>query len=255
LGFALVAGAIGVTLTSAAYESLDARTEMGSKSVSTSGEAVTEGAPTATRLAQSVEIPSAMVLRRFSETADGLRDTTVVLVRRTRFSDKRKTYHVMLHNDTVATADSVDSVLVRLQTPSTASRPRIDEVSITLRNPVTKKDTTVKVCDDFDAIFYSESAVDKFVFPYYEHLRIVPDDKVQELKKLYRDKTLGAAVIAVGHRNPSRYALVSIKDGCPSENSGSIYSPDVGSLMFLVRPSADSGATWLTSSQLLARRR
>jgi hypothetical protein len=107
----------------------------------------TQGEPTG-------EPISASELRRLAETADGLRNRDLVLVRREG--------HVILINaaDKVATDDH----LVTLRTDDEidpASRPAFD-LELQIENG-----PSLSLRNTYDAAFWSESAIDKFVLPYY----------------------------------------------------------------------------------------
>jgi hypothetical protein len=54
--------------------------------------------------------------------------------------------------------------------------------------------------DGFDALFWSEAAVQKFLFPYYHSLRLLTPQAMEQLERSYRDKKS----IAFAHKIDSR---------------------------------------------------
>lgn len=66
----------------------------------------------------------------------------------------------------------------------------------------------VNVAKDFDACFWSESAVEKFLFPYYEAHRLLTRQEMEQLRTRYKSEN----AIAILHMPPSR-SLVAETDG------------------------------------------
>ena len=54
-----------------------------------------------------------------------------------------------------------------------------------------------------DALFWTESAIEKFLFPYYEQLRIFDLDYLDRLKAAFYDPKSGHRIVAIAHVPPS----------------------------------------------------
>ena len=79
-------------------------------------------------------------------------------------------------------------------------------VEITFQAPGCEK---VRIEEVADAIFWTESAVDKFLFPYYASQRLFTDEEMRRLKESFRDER----VVAIWHFTPSRPYLQYASDG------------------------------------------
>ncbi len=67
---------------------------------------------------------------------------------------------------------------------------------------------TYQLKDKCDALFWTESAIEKFFIPYYEAQRLLDPDKMDKLKKLYRDER----TVALGHMPPSHEMVLPPED-------------------------------------------
>lgn len=133
-----------------------------------------------------------MMLRRLAEKADGLRDQDLALVQR---ADGQLD---VIPIDLVGEGQ----VLYRLRTPSrypADQRPQF-ELVLTPPPPGAPFDARAR----YDALFWSESAVEKFLLPYYHRVRT--PEQVLELARAFRDNP---NVYAVGHVPPTEYDLLS----------------------------------------------
>jgi len=72
-----------------------------------------------------------------------------------------------------------------------------------------------KELTDCDAVFWTESAVDKFVGPYYHSHRLFDDEIEQILEAYYQDEN----VVAIAHFPPSRLTKISSGTGTSSGES------------------------------------
>ena len=179
----------------------------------------------------------AMKLRRLGETADGLRDLELSLVQdvdngdeldvivRSRFDDDqknpRKRYKLVKH---IAKASKLDPLV------------HFDRVAF-----VDKSAEIACVAPPTDCVFWTDSAMEKFLFPYYEQVRIFPEDYLKQLKEAIRDPEKRRHIVAVRHDSPSSSDLV------PDNGCGKSPPPGEVNVMLLVRrePGAPR-AEWLT---------
>jgi len=99
-------------------------------------------------------------LRKLAEAADGIRDKTAYVV----WSGDEPQVKTKL--------DEGDELIVECETRNSASG-RSAFKSITLDPPLIDADGNVieNIVDKYDAMFWSESAIEKFVIPYYAHVR------------------------------------------------------------------------------------
>lgn len=145
------------------------------------------------------EPPShALMLRRLAEKADGLRDQDLALVQRADGTLD------------VVPVDEVGTqpVLYQLRTPSqhpADQRPKF-ELVLTPPPPGVPFDARAR----YDALFWTESAVEKFLLPYYQ--RVLTPEELLELARAFRDNP---NVYAVGHWPPTRYELLSTDGPSP----------------------------------------
>lgn len=110
-----------------------------------------------------------------AEIADGRRDQNMVLYRRNG--------RLTVGPETEATRATA---VLRIRTDSRKRRlERIQDLAIH---------------QDWDAIFLSESAVEKFLFPYYEAQRLLPPDRMEALRLQYYESD----VLGIVHIWPSR---------------------------------------------------
>lgn len=126
--------------------------------------------------------PTAGDLRRVAEAADGLRNQDVQIV---TDSTGELTYRTQMQpGDTLLfTARSEN----QLQRPATAG--------------TIFSNGSVVALDGCDAVFWSEAAVEKFAWPYYEAHGI----DVSDLRQAYETD---ARIVAIAHKLPTDAALV-----------------------------------------------
>jgi len=115
-----------------------------------------------------------------AESADGRRDTSLVLY--------RTEGHWALGPETDA---SRPTAMLRVYTESRKKQVR---VPISLPIPT-----------EWDAVFLSESAVEKFLFPYYEAQRLLGPNVMEALKHAYYDDQ---DVVGIAHIYPSQPKLI-----------------------------------------------
>ena len=128
-----------------------------------------------------------------------------------------------------------DEVVLRMYTPSMAPE-RLKPTEITFQAPGCEK---VRIEEVADALFWTESAVEKFLFPYYASQRLLTDEEMQGLKDGFRD----ARVVAIWHQAPSKSLL---QYGRPA---------GLESLSVLVADRTDDGemrSAWRGASEFLA---
>ena len=141
--------------------------------------------------AQQDVVLSPANLTALGEEGDGRPDKTLMIVK-----DKGGRWRLR------ETAEPDDQIVVpglRITTPkdTTAATGHITKVVCTATNG---SDVELKSDDDFDAVFWSPSAVRKFVWPYYQSHRLW-DEEIQTVKdKFESDPT----ALAVAHQAPSR---------------------------------------------------
>ena len=123
-----------------------------------------------------------------AEMADGTRDAELVLYR------KGNKLALGPEND-----DTRGTALLKVFTKS--------------RKHQRRSPTTFEIPVQWDAVFLTESAVEKFLFPYYEAQRLLPPDKLKELKELFYTKD---EFIGIAHLPPSRPLLL--------RQDGSVYA-------------------------------
>jgi hypothetical protein len=89
-----------------------------------------------------------------------------------------------------------DEVVLRMYTPSITPE-RLKPTEITFQAPGCEK---IRIEELADALFWTESAVEKFLFPYYASQRLLTDEEMRALKEGFRD----ARVVAIWHQAPSK---------------------------------------------------
>lgn len=132
------------------------------------------------------------MLRRLAEKADGLRDQDLVLVQRAD-----GTLDVV-----PADQAGADLVLHRLRTSSRYPADQRPQFGLILTPP--PPGTPFDARSRYDALFWSESAVEKFVLPYYHRVRT--PEEVLQLARAFRDDP---NVYAIGHIPPTQYDLLT----------------------------------------------
>lgn len=127
-------------------------------------------------------------LALLAEWADGLRDRKLMLVRDANAEFKLK------EPDRV---DREDTVILQVYTGD-AVPDRLEPVSIKCTLP--GGGSAIELADSFDAMFWTESAMEKFFFPYYYAQRILTEKQMQAIKDLFANRN----VCAFLHMPPSR---------------------------------------------------
>ena len=119
----------------------------------------------------------------WAESADGTRDKELALVLTAE------------GEYVVKEAAPGDNVVLRMYTPS-AVPDRLKPAEITFQAPGGEK---MRIDELADALFWTESSVEKFLFPYYASQRLLTDDEMRRLKEGFRDQR----VVAIWHKAPS----------------------------------------------------
>lgn len=120
--------------------------------------------------------------------------------------------------------------------------PQVESVDVIYKGTVFTKCTLPT-----DALFWTDSSVDKFVYGYYEQLRIFPDEYAL-LKKQMSYSDTRKHILAVVHDNPSHSRTISL----PGDNQSTGEQPArVGDKEF-PNPNAGAGFTYLVSEELKA---
>ena len=124
----------------------------------------------------------------WAESADGTRDKELALVL------------TASGEYVVKVEEPGDDVVLRMYTPS--ARPnRLRPTEITFQAPGCER---IRIDELADALFWTESAVEKFLFPYYAAQRLLSAAEMRQLKKGFRNER----VVAIWHKAPSNYALL-----------------------------------------------
>jgi hypothetical protein len=117
-----------------------------------------------------------------AERADGLRDVNLVLI---RTPDGKL--------DLVPAEETNAEPILEVRTPSKKKQePRQDKLPLTIEK-------------DWDAVFLSESAVGKFLIPYYVAQRLLTQEELDRLRVDYQSNP---KVIGIIHIPPSRPKLL-----------------------------------------------
>lgn len=127
---------------------------------------------------------SARTLRGLGEKADCRRATPLALVQRN--GPAGPTHDIMDHDEAMRQQQRGDLlILARVET-----EPELDPrnwMQVVLKLKSGREIDTSKI-DLIDAAFWSESALEKFVWPYYEGMRIWDIDYLPRLKEAVKDK-------------------------------------------------------------------
>lgn len=155
----------------------------------------------------------AMMLRRLGETADGVRDHAPKLVSRNdsgTLTLEIVTTDVFLDDQKTGGAKKYTEIIGDVAGSTTVPFAPFDEV-------VFRKDGDVIACVSAptDALFWTDSSLEKFVFGYYEQLRIFSDDYLANLKRDLRDPAMRPLIIAVKHDSPSHSSPIAPNATCP----------------------------------------
>jgi hypothetical protein len=158
--------------------------------------------------------PDASELRRVAEAADGLRDRELALVIRTQPGEGSPRLELI----PVSEVDRGDLQVCPVRTQSVMrDRPAPFRVTLQLR----EHDRPLELQLEYDALFWSEAAVEKFFFPYYR--RVLRRDMFRRLESaFYEGDEHGRRIVAFGHLVPTIWvpfvgedALVISERGSP----------------------------------------
>lgn len=136
---------------------------------------------------------TARALAWIAEAADGTRDVNRVLVQNA--------------DGKLALVDEIDA----------NGRPIILEIRTPSRKKQVRKDWKLTIPKEWDALFLTESAVEKFLFPYYESQRLLNGSEMELLKGQYYNRPDVAGIL---HKPPSRPSLLLV--------DGSIVDLEIG---------------------------
>jgi hypothetical protein len=163
-----------------------------------------------------VRVPDATNLSWLAETADGTRGETLYLIK-----DTKEKLQLVSEGDLKGRA-----YLATVETPKKRrERQEVTEVVCHGKN----YSATLKSTEKYDAVFWTESSIDKFLYPYYAAHRIW-DERMDKVKKKFDDSDFA---VAIAHRAPSTSEALAYEE------------VEVGVL--------DAGAlTWMTVKQFLA---
>jgi hypothetical protein len=139
-------------------------------------------------------IPDATNLSWLAETADGSRGELLCLIK----DDEDKLQLVPKQNL------QGRKELATVKTPKTRpNRTEVTEVVCRAEN----YEATLRSTEKYDAVFWTESSIDKFLYPYYRAHRIW-DKRMDELKKKFDSLDIA---VAIAHRAPSTSEALSTK--------------------------------------------
>jgi hypothetical protein len=180
----------------------------------------------------------AMTLRRLGETADGGRDRPMKLVLVKPDYD----YDVVSAEDADRHPDKYIPVAdITPTSTSTAKQPLVgfDRIAFI------KDEKEIACCEPpSDALFWTDSAMEKFVFPYYAQLRIFPERYLAELMADFRNDEVRQKIVAIQHRDPSRSERLEVGPCSPPRGSERF------GLSYLVPPDKDrQGYSWFSQKQ------
>ena len=146
-------------------------------------------------------------LRRLAEKADALRDQNLRLVQKGDVLD------------VVPDNDSTPGSLATVRTESKPGHPPLTQVTFVRPTGIP---STVSTLDGFDALMWKESAVQKFVFPYYAFTD--PQRAFEQTWTAYWAATEDSPVYAVLH-DRSRPEEVGRRDGQPRSGFSVVTNP------------------------------
>jgi hypothetical protein len=130
------------------------------------------------------------------ETADSHRGVDLVLV---RDKDGKPT----LREKPEPGDEVVQEITVRTSEPSTQRGFTREEIAEVICRSAEGKEFRLKTSDEYDAVFWSESAVRKFVWPYYHSHRLWDAD----LQKLQDQYDGDREAVAIAHQAPSKSSI------------------------------------------------
>ncbi|MBA3345638.1 MAG: hypothetical protein H0T44_10165 [Gemmatimonadales bacterium] len=129
-------------------------------------------------------------LARIAEWVDGLRDENLVVVRENGGWTVR-----------AEQPGDADKAVLKSRKPLNVPKERRRmESEVTIRGHPLK--------ENYDALFWTESAIEKFLFPYYASHRIMTDEEHKDLMAAYQKDSL----VAIAHVAPSQ-GIPLLSDG------------------------------------------
>ena len=132
---------------------------------------------------------NAQEMRQMAETADGYRDEPLYLVYYAAGGEGM--YAIRERED----LKKGDDVVLQVKTKSLEqNRIKPDSIKIIVNGKPTE------LSKDFDAAFWTESSIEKFLLPYYASARVLSEDQLKQLKESYNDQN----VVALLHTWPTR---------------------------------------------------
>lgn len=170
----------------------------------------------------------ARTLRELGETADGERDSKCAVLE-IRGTGGELEYHVVSETEADKKVAAKEArILFLVYTKSSVQRVAVPTIAISVAGVAVEP----RKIDGADAFFWSESSVEKFLFPYYESLRIWAPEYAKNLKKAFYKKD----IIGVLHFWPSIGSVVK----------------DPNNARFLVSGISLAGPTVMTLDEYLA---
>jgi hypothetical protein len=153
-------------------------------------------------------------LRELAETADGFRDENLKLVFIPGAKDDEG-YKIMTEEERKSTgADEIcdvrtkSKVAGRKRPAMTLSAPRPESQQASGSPDAGSEVAESNDVNQLDAIFLTESAAEKFLFPYYDHMRLFGEEYIKKIRDDFFDKKKGPYILALGHIPPSKTRLV-----------------------------------------------
>lgn len=175
----------------------------------------------------------AMRLRALGETVDGRRFENLYLVRDEK-NAKNDGSALYIFND-VELAEAKDRpntdfrVLqeIRPDTGNDGQPPHVSLAGFTDAQIRINEVVVATITSPTDSIFFTDSAIEKFVFPYYEQLRIFPNSYMEMLKRHLYEPETRKRIVCLVHQNPSDSTIIYKAGGPSSPPSNIRYLVDV----------------------------
>jgi hypothetical protein len=131
-----------------------------------------------------------------AETADGTRDETMFLVLEDGKALKVKKESQIKNPN--------DPKLAKVYTKNKQHRPKVERVLLHVEDQ--KKPIELPGTEAWDSVFWTESSVEKFLWPYYHAHRLWDDQMTALQKKFEQDPK----AVAVAHKAPSASATLPL---------------------------------------------
>jgi hypothetical protein len=152
-----------------------------------------------------------------AETLDGRRDEPLKITK----LEENGVVSLVVRNAADALRQNESLVLEGIRIESLAQRPEVTNVTIVVGGrPIECRTDDGLMCD---SVFCSESAMEKFVLPYYHSQRLLTDEEWITLTAEFRNPS----TVAIGHAHPSRHK---------------IFHPAMGSFYALTATADEEGA-------------